>query len=73
MEKNSTFTLIKQVKSNGPYYNVTMCSKTLQPLEIKLMDGLPDEWSTNDFYDYLEEGRRFNIDLSLYLQEPPKL
>lgn len=72
MNTLDTFTLIKQVNDRGPYYNVTMSSKTLQPVDIKLMDGLPAEWSPEDFYEYLEEGRRFDLNLSLYLKELPK-
>jgi len=58
-KKLSEFILIKH--KDGQLYTLTMCAKTLQPLKVELLANLPSDWTAKDFYDYLDEGRRFDI------------
>lgn len=60
MIKKSSFIIIKQQEGKG-LCKVTMCAKTLKPINIEPFTELPSEWSAQDFYDYLNEGKRFNI------------
>jgi hypothetical protein len=53
------FMLLKQMNNKGPIYKVTMCKNTLNVLEEKVISEIPKDWSAKDFYDLLDEGKRF--------------
>ena len=61
LEPKDSFIILKQKDNTGPLYKVTMCSKTLKPIDMEPFTEIPNEWSVQDFYDYLDEGKKFNI------------
>ncbi len=53
------FVLLKQDNNMGPFYRVTICKRTLDVLEEKAISEIPKDWSVQDFYDLLDEGKRY--------------
>ncbi|WP_121616659.1 hypothetical protein [Virgibacillus halodenitrificans] len=51
------FMLLKPFK--GTIYQVTICKNTLDILEEKVISEIPVNCSVNDFYELLDEGKRF--------------
>ena len=63
MENNEiqkpNFVLLKQINNKGPILKVTICKSTLNVLDEKVLSEIPTDWSVNDFYELLDEGKRF--------------
>lgn len=57
--QNPNFMLLKQNNNKGPIYKVTICKNTLNVLDEKVLSEIPKDWSVNDFYELLDEGKRF--------------
>ena len=53
------FILLQQTDNKGPIFKVTICKSTLTVLSEEILHEIPSEWSIQDFYDLLEEGKRF--------------
>lgn len=51
--------LLKHINNKGPIYKVTICKKSLQILAQEKISEIPKDWTTQDFYDLLDEGKRF--------------
>lgn len=60
-QPKESFIIVKQINQKGPLHIIHMCAKTLQPLAYEPFEKIPDEWAPQDFYDYLEEGKRFEV------------
>ncbi|RKJ74451.1 hypothetical protein D7X33_19365 [Butyricicoccus sp. 1XD8-22] len=52
------FVLLK-TNNKGPIYKVTICKSTLNVLEEKVLSEIPEDWSVQDYYNLLDEGKRF--------------
>lgn len=57
-----TFIVLKQFNGSGPLYKVEVDSKELQVVSSEILNELPDDWSTDDFYSLLNEGKRLDIE-----------
>lgn len=53
------FMVLKLEENRGPIYKVTICKNTLKLLGEELINEIPKDWSVHDFYDLIEEGKRF--------------
>jgi len=53
------FMLLRQINNKGPIYKVTLCKNTLNVLEEKIITEIPKNWTVQEFYDLLHEGKRF--------------
>lgn len=53
------FMVLRQKKNKGPIYKVTISKTTLKVIDEEVISGIPEGWSVKDFYDLLDEGKRF--------------
>lgn len=58
-----SFYVLKQFDGKGPIYKLEVCSESLEILDKEIINGVPEEWSTQDFYELLEEGKRLDVKL----------
>ncbi|WP_066412730.1 hypothetical protein [Sutcliffiella cohnii] len=60
-EEVTSFYVLKQIDGKGPIYKLKICKTSLEVLEKEVITEIPEEWSTQDFYELLEEGKRLDI------------
>ncbi|MCA1064710.1 hypothetical protein QTG56_24170 (plasmid) [Rossellomorea sp. AcN35-11] len=60
---HNSFYVLKQFDGKGPIYKLEIHSGTLKILSKEIVNGIPEDWSTQDFYELLEEGNRLNVKL----------
>jgi hypothetical protein len=60
MSPKPSFIVLKQFNGKGPIYKVEVCTKTLKVINKEVLNGIPDEWTTDDFYSLLNEGNRLD-------------
>ncbi|MCY9757307.1 hypothetical protein M5X00_24075 [Paenibacillus alvei] len=53
------FVVLRRKEGKGPIYKVTICKRTLNVIGEEVFGGIPDEWSVQDFFDLMDEGKRF--------------
>ncbi|MFF0828800.1 hypothetical protein ACFYU8_18760 [Brevibacillus sp. NPDC003359] len=57
--KIPNFILLRIIDGKGPIHKVTICKNTLIVLAEEILKEFPEEWSPQNFYDLLDEGKRF--------------
>lgn len=60
---NKSFYVLKQFDGAGPIFILEISSETLQIVDKEIINGIPEGWSSQDFYELLEEGNRLDVKL----------